>query len=161
MSEDAQRTLLEKTAKLESLQERVKQFVDSGGDLKSPEAVPLGMEFIRAFDDVAKELARMENTGAVTNEEATESDSLDAFLKLFSFDKKRDVEKYCRDLVIDSSDFANFIIASEVGVLPWLHKIHYRDHVPEHLHLTDRDTAAIAANPVGPLQPGAKSSSRK
>src|SRR5580658_9718856 len=105
MSEDARRTLLEKMARLESLQEKVKQFVDSGGDPKSPEAVPLGMEFIRAFEDLAKEFARQENTEPVKNEDATESDSLDALLKLFSFDKKRDVEKHCRELVIDSSDF--------------------------------------------------------
>jgi hypothetical protein len=33
----------------------VEDFVERGGDLKSPEAVPLGMELLRAFDDLAIE----------------------------------------------------------------------------------------------------------
>jgi hypothetical protein len=50
-------------------------------------------------------------------------------LKLFTFDKKRELEKYCRDVVIKSTDFANFILTCEVAGLPFRHQIYYRDHV--------------------------------
>jgi hypothetical protein len=91
----------------------------------------------------------------------TESQNIEAFLKIFTFDKKRELEKHCRDLVINSSDFVGLILACEAGRLQFLHRIHYQDHVPEHLHLNDQDTAALAANPVGPLQPGAQKAVRK
>jgi len=93
--------------------------------------------------------------------EMSESQTLQSFLKLFTFDKKRELEKYCRDVVIYSSDLANFILSCELGHQPFFHQIHYRDHVPEHLHLSDQDSAALAANPVGPLQPGAQKAIRK
>jgi hypothetical protein len=91
----------------------------------------------------------------------SESQTAQSFLKLFTFDKKRDLEKYCREVVINADDFANFILACESGLLQLLHRIHYRDYVPEHLHPTDQDLAALAANPVGPLQPGAQKAVRK
>jgi hypothetical protein len=159
MTQDRQ-TIGEKTARLESVKEKVKQFVDSGGDLKSPEAVPLGVEFIQAYDDLAKEFG-CEILKPIKGEETKESKNTEALLKMFDFDKKRELEKYCRDVVINSSDFANFILACELGSFPLLHKIHYRDHVPEHLYLSDQDTAALAANPVGPLQPDAQKAVRK
>jgi hypothetical protein len=56
MSEDATQTILEKTARLKSLKEKVERFMDGGGDLKSPEAVPLGVEFIQAYLDLQKNL---------------------------------------------------------------------------------------------------------
>ena len=93
--------------------------------------------------------------------EMTESRNIGALLKLFTFNKKRELEKYCRDVVIYSSDFVTFIGACEMGHLPFLHQIHYRDHVPKHLHLSDRDTTALAANPVGALEPGAQKAVRK
>ena len=49
-------TLNEKLARLEAVKERVEAAVAQGLDLKSPEAVPLGMEFIYAANDVAEEL---------------------------------------------------------------------------------------------------------
>lgn len=159
MSGDRQ-AIEEKTARLESVKEKVKQFVDSGGDLKSPEAVPLGVEFIQAFADLAKEVGP-ENPEPIQKEEAAESKSMEAFLKLFTFDKKRDLEKYCREVVIDSSAFANFILSCALTGTPFLHEIHYRDHVPEQLNLSDKDLAALAANPVGLLQPDAKKAVRK
>ncbi len=70
-------------------------------------------------------------------------------------------EKYCREVVINSNDFANFILACEMGNFPLLHQIHYRDYVPEHLYLNDKDTAALAANPGGLLQPDARKAVRK
>jgi len=160
MSEDAAQTILEKTARLESLREKIQRFMDGGGDLKSPEAVPMGLEFIQAYLDLAKEVGR-ENPQPDKQEETTGPNTIEAFLKMFAFGKKRELEKYCREVVIHSGDFANFIVACEPGLLPFIHQIHYQDHVPEQLLLNDQDTAALAMNPVGPLQPGAQKAIRK
>ena len=153
-------TIEAKTARLEAVKEKVKQFVDNGGDLKSPEAAPLGVEFIQALDSLAKEFG-YQILKPIEDEKTKQSPSGEALLKLFTFDKKRDLEKYCRDLVINSTDFANLIFACEMGGVPFLHQISYGDHVPDHLHLTDKDTEALAANSVGPLQPGAQKAINK
>jgi len=159
MTEDRQ-IIEEKTARLESVKEKVKQFVDSGGDLKSPEALPLGVEFIQAYDDLAIEFG-YEILKPIKKEETAELQNTETLLKLFTFDKKRELEQYCRKIVINSSAFADFILSCEFGQFPFLHKIHYQDHVPEHLYLSDKDSAALAANPVGPLQPDAQKAVRK
>lgn len=80
----------------------------------------------------------------------------EAFLKLFTFTKKSELEKYCREVVIYSDDFVNFILACELERMPLVHQIHYGDHVPEHLNLTDQNMAALAANGVGLLTPDAQ-----
>ncbi len=49
-------TTQEKLAKLELCKARVEAFVANGGDLNSTEAVPVGMQFVQAFADVAKDL---------------------------------------------------------------------------------------------------------
>jgi len=49
-------TLKEKTARLAAAKKKVDEFVAAGGDLGSKEAVPVGMEFVQAFADVAKDL---------------------------------------------------------------------------------------------------------
>jgi hypothetical protein len=121
----------------------------------------LGVEFIQAYDNLAKEFGYQILKPIKDEAGETKSASTEAFLKLFTFDKKRELEKHCRDLVIHSGDFVDFILACELGSVPFLHQIHYRDHVPEHLHLNDQDTAALAANAVGPLQPGAQKAVRK
>jgi hypothetical protein len=48
-------TLQEKSAHLEEVKKRVEAYAASGGDLKSKDAVPLGIEFVTAFDAVARE----------------------------------------------------------------------------------------------------------
>lgn len=55
MQEDRTATIQDKTTRLAAIRERVERFVDGGGDLKSPEAASLGVEFIMAFADIAKE----------------------------------------------------------------------------------------------------------
>ena len=156
MSEDATQTILEKTARLKYLKEKLERFMDSGVDLKSTEAVPVGVEFIQAYFDLAREFG-----GEVPKEVTTESKNTDALPKMFAFDKKRELEQYCRTIVIDSSAFANFILACDLTGSPFIHEIHYIDHVPEHLHLSDKDSAALAANGVGLLQPDAQKVVRK
>jgi hypothetical protein len=47
--------ILAKTKRLEEVGSKAEAFVAAGGDLKSPEAVPLGMELIHAFNDLSTE----------------------------------------------------------------------------------------------------------
>ncbi len=49
-------TLKEKTERLRVAREKVEAFVAAGGDIKSPEAVPLGMELVLAANEVGIEL---------------------------------------------------------------------------------------------------------
>ena len=48
-------TIEEKRARLAAAQQKVQEFIDAGGDLKSSAAVPVGLEFVKAFADLAKE----------------------------------------------------------------------------------------------------------
>ena len=48
-------TIQEKTARLASAQQKVDAFIAAGGDLKSPAAAPIGLEFVNAFAVLAKE----------------------------------------------------------------------------------------------------------
>ena len=87
---------------------------------------------------------------------------LEGLFKIFTFDKKRDLERYCRDVVVYGSDFAAFIRACNGSeALPFFHRIYYHDIVPEHLVPTDAGRAAIAANGVGLLKPEARKAVRK
>ncbi len=49
-------TLQKKTERLRLAKERAEAFIAAGGDMKSPEAVPLGMELALAANEVAKDL---------------------------------------------------------------------------------------------------------
>ncbi len=48
-------TMQEKSDRLKAARERLEAFVSAGGDLKSYEAIPAGMEFVNAFADLAKD----------------------------------------------------------------------------------------------------------
>jgi hypothetical protein len=48
-------TIQEKTARLEAARKKVEQFAAAGGDLQSPAAVPVGLELVHAYADVARE----------------------------------------------------------------------------------------------------------
>jgi hypothetical protein len=87
--------------------------------------------------------------------------SLETLLKLFEFDKKRELERYCRITIISKSDFANLVLACDISGEPFLHRISFRDIVPEHLNLSDADHKALADNGVGPLGPEAAKAVRK
>jgi hypothetical protein len=149
----------EKTARLEAAKLKVQQFLDNGGDLKSSEAVPVGVEFIQAFSELAKEFSSDAGEQAAAN--ASPSQSMQDFLKLFTFTKKKELERHCRDLVINQRDLVDFILTCEMGQAPFLHLIHYGDHQPEDAQLTDDDLVALAKNPVGPLEPSAQKTIRK
>lgn len=80
--------------------------------------------------------------------------NLESLLKLFSFDKKGDLEKYCRNVVISSDDFANLILACELSGIPFSHQITYRDKVPKHLEPSDSEIQALENTPAGTFLTG-------
>lgn len=79
-------------------------------------------------------------------------DGLEKLLQLFNIEGKRDVKKYCRDLVVRSEDLFHVILAGHVsGLKPYKYACHFAHISPEHLRPTDRDLAALAENGIGPL----------
>jgi hypothetical protein len=48
-------TVAEKSARLKIARLKVEEFVAGGGDLGSKEGLPVGIEFVQAFADVAKD----------------------------------------------------------------------------------------------------------
>jgi hypothetical protein len=156
---DNANVLQQKTARLEAAKLKVQQFLDNGGDLKSKEVVPIGVEFIEAFNDLAREFSSDAREQAAANEPP--SQSMQHLLRLFTFTKKKELEKYCRDLVIHQEDLVNFILTCEMGQGPFLHMIHYGDHQPQEAQLTDDDLAALAKSQVGPLDPDAQKTVNK
>ena len=51
-------TVEEKLAWLDAISRRVQEFEERGGNLKSIEAVPLGLALLHAFTELARELGR-------------------------------------------------------------------------------------------------------
>jgi len=47
--------VIAKMARLEAARKKTEAFVVAGGDLKSKEAVPLGLELVNAFEDLARD----------------------------------------------------------------------------------------------------------
>ncbi len=87
--------------------------------------------------------------------------NIETLLKIFTFDKKKDLKKYCRKIVIHNRAFADIIVASKLGKLPFLHESYFGDFMPEELILTDADHKAISSNGVGKLKPNAKKAVNK
>jgi hypothetical protein len=91
----------------------------------------------------------------------TES-NLESVLKIFSFEKKGDLEKHCRSVVISSKDFFALVVACEPTRNPFSHEISYRDKVSEHLNPSDSEIQALKSTPAGSLLTGdAKKAVRK
>jgi hypothetical protein len=87
--------------------------------------------------------------------------TLEALLKMFTFNKKKDLERYCRTLVVSGSDFAGLILSCEHQGEPFIHQITYRDIVPEHLDPSDSELKALADNGLGELGAEAAKAVRK
>jgi hypothetical protein len=75
-------------------------------------------------------------------------------MKMLSFEKKGDLEKYCRSVVINSDDFVALILACEQSGNPFLHEITFQDRLPEHLVPTDDEIATLKGTPAGTLLAG-------
>ena len=89
------------------------------------------------------------------------ADFLDDLLTIFTIKKKSKLKQHCRSITILQNEFANFILACMAGKIPWLHRRHHRDFVPEHLNLTDDDLGALAASAVGVMKPRAQKTANK
>ena len=63
-----------------------------------------------------------------------ETKRLEYLLPLFNIDKKRQLEQYCKDLVIHSNDFVALISLGQDGFLgPYRYANHFMDEVPRYL----------------------------
>ncbi len=54
MDQEQRQRTIPKAERLEEIRQRVQAYVNRGGDLRSKEAAPLGLEFLEAFNDFAK-----------------------------------------------------------------------------------------------------------
>lgn len=86
---------------------------------------------------------------------------IDSLLAIFTINRLRDLKKHCHGSVISHPDLANFIMWCKSGGAPFLHSAYHRRFVPEHLHLSDSDLAALAANGVGRFGPAAQKTANK
>jgi hypothetical protein len=66
-AEAALATLQEKLAWLDAIRQRVQQFVNEGGDLKSAEAAPLAMALFHAINDLTSEFGFRPSKSASNN----------------------------------------------------------------------------------------------
>jgi hypothetical protein len=80
--------------------------------------------------------------------------NLESLLKIFSFEKKKDLEQYCRDLAIRSDDFVALILACERSGEPFAHEISHRDKVPPHLLPSNSEIESLKSTPAGSLLSG-------
>jgi hypothetical protein len=96
-----------------------------------------------------------------TDEQHVNEPSVEGLLKLFEFDKKKELERYCRTITISKRDFAHLVLTCEMTGAPFLHKIFYHDFVPDHLEPSEAEHKALAENGVGPLGPVAAKAIQK
>lgn len=80
--------------------------------------------------------------------------NLESLVKIFSFEKKKDLERYCRDLTVSSDDFFKVVLACEITGKPFLHEISFRDKVPPHLVPKDSEIEALKKAPAGTVLAG-------
>ncbi len=89
-------------------------------------------------------------------------DELVKLLTIFTFDRKRDLERHARTLVIRTSHFVKVVEWCHLGFLRFGHGVHYTDRTPTHLVPSNRDLAAIAASQPGmAFSPPARKAVRK
>jgi hypothetical protein len=80
--------------------------------------------------------------------------NLESLMKIFSFEKRKDLERYCRDLTIRSDDFFALVLTCEYSSEPFVHEISHRDKVPTHLVPSDSEIEALKSTPAGTLLSG-------
>src|SRR5450631_2790934 len=85
---------------------------------------------------------------ALDRGKAMTTTSLEGLLKMFSFEKKQDLERYCRQLNIHPRDFFELVLACEHSGNPFCHQITYRDKMPGHLVPSDSEIEALGKTPV-------------
>jgi hypothetical protein len=87
--------------------------------------------------------------------------NLEGLWQIFTVEKKKELKKHCRDVVVYLSDFSQLALACETGFMPLGHKIHYRDYLPAHLNPSTSELQSLHENGVGPLKDEAHKTVRK
>lgn len=87
----------------------------------------------------------------------SKSHDIESFLKIFQFENKKDLIKYCKSLTIHIDDFINFIGACESFNIGMKHKIYQKDIIPDELNIPKDDINDI----VKDFSSEAKKRSRK
>jgi hypothetical protein len=108
----------------------------------------------------------MPGTGRVqgrAGRDARPSEGFIGLLKLFTFSRKRTLEKHARGLVLNQTEFVRLIELCHLGLLRLRHGVHYhRPPHPKHLIPTDADRDALATGRSGELlSPAAQKTVRK
>lgn len=89
--------------------------------------------------------------------ERADRDGLEKILRLLNIEGKKELQKYCRDLVIRSEDMFHLILAGRTsGLQPYKYACHFDQITPAHLNPTDQDFAALSTNGVGSLSRAAR-----
>lgn len=91
-----------------------------------------------------------------------ERDSLEKLLGLFNLGRKREIERYCQNLIITSEDFAKVLLASRItGLGPYRYACHFREITPDELKLRENELTSLGKSEPGPLKGDALKSVRK
>ncbi len=79
------------------------------------------------------------------------------FIPLFNSTSKGELEKQCRNLVVDGDDLVALILAGQAGVLaPYKYACHFSEKVGNHLQPSGEELQALSENGIGPLTDKAK-----
>jgi hypothetical protein len=87
--------------------------------------------------------------------------NLEGLWKIFTIEKKNELRKHCRDVVVYLSDFSQLVLTCETGFMPLGHQTHYRDYLPEHLRSSTSALQSLHENGVGPLNDEEQKTVRK
>src|ERR1700683_3022738 len=87
----------------------------------------------------------------------SDTKSIADLLAIFSIRKKSDLKRHCGAITISQRDLSNLILACAGGGMPWSHRRHHREFVPDHLQLADGDLR----DAVGGQPPGAQRTMRR
>jgi hypothetical protein len=68
---------------------------------------------------------------------------------IFGLTKANDLKKFCKRASIQKRELSHIIVASEMGLLPWNHRISSRDFVPKHLLPSDDERLSDKELSVG------------
>lgn len=69
------------------------------------------------------------------------------FIKLFGFKKKKEVNRYCRELTVTHEEFA--LLATNFEQIGMSHKRHHFEHVPKELKTSEDEKIAFRVNGLG------------
>jgi|APThiThiocy_ev2_2_1041544.scaffolds.fasta_scaffold27023_4 hypothetical protein len=86
----------------------------------------------------------------------------EGLLKLINAPNKRSAQKICKDLVVESQDLSDFILAGRHGLLqPYRYACHFSDYTPEHVIPTTEQLSALSQHGVGAFTGKAKTAVNK